>query len=111
MSVPVLNAMRGCARNRQLAWPFNLRRLYRSERGVYGYKPARNNDSGLKVSREEAPVQVDHGLERLVTAYREHGHKAAKIDPLSQGVIEMIPEIQVLTEALQGHDLFCTKGK
>ncbi|XP_043570084.1 probable 2-oxoglutarate dehydrogenase E1 component DHKTD1, mitochondrial isoform X1 [Chiloscyllium plagiosum] len=110
MSVPALNAMRGCVRNRQLAWLFNLRRLYRSERGVYGYKPARNNDSGLKVSRQEAPVQVDHGLERLVTAYREHGHKAAKIDPLSQGVIEMIPEIQVLTEALQGHDLFCTKG-
>ncbi|XP_048465966.1 2-oxoadipate dehydrogenase complex component E1-like [Rhincodon typus] len=112
MSVSMLNAVCGCVRRpgKQVAWLFSLRRLYRSERAVYGYKPARNDDSGLKLTREEAPVQVDHGLARLVTAYREHGHKAAKIDPLSQGVIEMIPEIQVLTEALQGHDLFCTKG-
>uniref|UniRef100_UPI00398F6A1A 2-oxoadipate dehydrogenase complex component E1 n=1 Tax=Pristiophorus japonicus TaxID=55135 RepID=UPI00398F6A1A len=86
-----------------------LRRLYRSERGVYGYKPHRN-DRNVKCTAEAVPTPVDHGLARLVTAYREHGHKVAKINPLRQDVQEMIPEIQALTEALQGHDLFHTKG-
>ncbi|PIO32073.1 hypothetical protein AB205_0139240 [Aquarana catesbeiana] len=47
---------------------------------------------------------VDHGLARLVTAYREHGHKAAKINPLfvGQAVMDMVPEIQVITEGLHG---------
>ncbi|KAG8142576.1 putative Dehydrogenase E1 and transketolase domain containing 1 protein, partial [Naja naja] len=47
---------------------------------------------------------ADHGLARLVAAYHEHGHKAAKINPLlaGQGVMEAVPEIQVLAETLQG---------
>ncbi|KAG8535580.1 hypothetical protein GDO81_028216, partial [Engystomops pustulosus] len=47
---------------------------------------------------------ADHGLARLLTAYREHGHKAAKINPLftGQAVMDMVPEIQALTEALHG---------
>ncbi|KAG8440021.1 hypothetical protein GDO86_005987 [Hymenochirus boettgeri] len=49
-------------------------------------------------------MTVDHGLARLVTAYREHGHKAAKINPLftGQAVMDMVPEIQVLSEILHG---------
>uniref|UniRef100_A0A8C8RQL1 2-oxoadipate dehydrogenase complex component E1 n=1 Tax=Pelusios castaneus TaxID=367368 RepID=A0A8C8RQL1_9SAUR len=55
-------------------------------------------------------AQVDHGLARLVTAYWEHGHKAAKINPLlaGQAVMDMVPEIRVLTEVLQGP--FSTTG-
>lgn len=49
-------------------------------------------------------VLADHGLARLVTAYAEHGHKAAKINPLFAGraVMNMVPEIQQLAEVLQG---------
>ncbi|KAF2975968.1 hypothetical protein EK904_012696 [Melospiza melodia maxima] len=47
---------------------------------------------------------VDHALARLITAYAEHGHKAAKINPLfaGQAVMNMVPEIQELAEVLQG---------
>ncbi|EHH18884.1 Putative 2-oxoglutarate dehydrogenase E1 component DHKTD1, mitochondrial [Macaca mulatta] len=47
---------------------------------------------------------VDHGLARLVTVYREHGHKAAKINPLftGQALLENVPEIQALVQTLQG---------
>lgn len=47
---------------------------------------------------------VDHALARLITAYSEHGHKAAKINPLcaGQAVMNMVPEIRELTEVLQG---------
>ncbi|XP_053261092.1 2-oxoadipate dehydrogenase complex component E1 isoform X3 [Podarcis raffonei] len=83
------------------------RRWYRSERGVYGYKPSRKAESGAADGaepRDSRSRAVDHGLARLVTAYYEHGHKAAKINPLftGQAVMDMVPEIQVLTEVLQG---------
>lgn len=54
---------------------------------------------------------VDHALARLVTAYAEHGHKAAKINPLfaGQAVMNTVPEIQELAEVLQGP--FITTGK
>ncbi|KAG7249801.1 hypothetical protein CRUP_030814, partial [Coryphaenoides rupestris] len=46
----------------------------------------------------------DHGLARLVEAYRAHGHKAAKINPLlpQQPVVDHVPEIDLVTGALQG---------
>lgn len=49
-------------------------------------------------------ILVDHALARLITAYAEHGHKAAKINPLfaGQAVMNMVPEIQELAEVLQG---------
>ncbi|XP_062928837.1 2-oxoadipate dehydrogenase complex component E1 [Mobula hypostoma] len=89
--------------------PFaGLSRGYRTPRGVYGYRP-QSEETVNTLPREEPPLRVDHGLLRLVTAYREHGHKAAKINPLGQDVQEIIPEIQILTESLQGHDLIYTK--
>ncbi|MBN3302804.1 DHTK1 dehydrogenase, partial [Amia calva] len=47
---------------------------------------------------------VDHGLARLVEAYRTYGHKAAKINPLftGQSVMDMVPEVSLLTEVLHG---------
>ncbi|XP_078275593.1 2-oxoadipate dehydrogenase complex component E1 [Rhinoraja longicauda] len=103
-------SMPGSALNGLLKWSGRgvyLSRLYHSERGVYGYKP-RGNECANKPPRQAIPAQVDHGLIRLVTAYREHGHKAAQINPLSQGEQTIIPEIQVLTELLQGNDRMCT---
>uniref|UniRef100_A0AAY4BQV2 2-oxoadipate dehydrogenase complex component E1 n=1 Tax=Denticeps clupeoides TaxID=299321 RepID=A0AAY4BQV2_9TELE len=54
-----------------------LAALYHTERGVYGYRP-RQGDPTARGALEEP----DHGLARLVEAYRAHGHKAARINPL-----------------------------
>ncbi|XP_063164221.1 2-oxoadipate dehydrogenase complex component E1 [Candoia aspera] len=82
------------------------RRGYHTERGVYGYKPSRKAEERGDGAERAAPSRraADHGLVRLVTAYHEHGHKAAKINPLftGQAVMDAVPEIQVLTETLQG---------
>uniref|UniRef100_A0A8C5IEI7 Dehydrogenase E1 and transketolase domain containing 1 n=1 Tax=Junco hyemalis TaxID=40217 RepID=A0A8C5IEI7_JUNHY len=79
------------------------RRWYRTERGVYGYKP-RKAAGGRAEEQRGAGRAVDHALARLITAYAEHGHKAAKINPLfaGQAVMNMVPEIQELAEVLQG---------
>ncbi|KAK3525691.1 hypothetical protein QTP70_005847 [Hemibagrus guttatus] len=49
-------------------------------------------------------VACNHGLARLVEAYRTHGHKAAKINPLmaSAPVMDKVPEISILTGSLPG---------
>nr|XP_056703211.1 2-oxoadipate dehydrogenase complex component E1 [Euleptes europaea] len=83
------------------------RRGYRTERGVYGYRPSRRAESGAGGGaelREAGRKAADHGLARLLAAYCQHGHKAAKINPLfaDQAVLDVVPEIQALTEALQG---------
>ncbi|XP_055970675.1 LOW QUALITY PROTEIN: 2-oxoadipate dehydrogenase complex component E1 [Sorex fumeus] len=97
-SVTVTAARRGLGR----APPLLLRRGYQTERGVYGYRPrkpeSREPRSGL------ARPPVDHGLARLVTVYCEHGHKAAKINPLfaGQALQETVPEIHSLVQTLQG---------
>ncbi|XP_043944247.1 probable 2-oxoglutarate dehydrogenase E1 component DHKTD1, mitochondrial [Protopterus annectens] len=101
-TVLCLNAMAAVARsNSSLGYIF--RRCYRSEKGVYGYKPGTLNKLE-KVEAISATQQVDHGLIRLVTAYREHGHKLAKINPLCSGeeVRDVVPEIQSITEVLHG---------
>ncbi|XP_059843281.1 2-oxoadipate dehydrogenase complex component E1 [Hypanus sabinus] len=107
MSGSALNVMLKLTSLRLRPFP-GLSRGYRAPRGVYGYRPQREETVNT-LPREEPPLRVDHGLLRLVTAYREHGHKAAQINPLGQDVQEVIPEIQILTESLQGHDLIYTK--
>lgn len=46
----------------------------------------------------------DHALARLVQAYRAHGHKAAKINPLlpQKPVADSVPEIDMLTGTIRG---------
>lgn len=92
-----------CARGAGL-WRPALHRFYRTERGVYGYRPKKSEAAGSRVKEAAGSSAVDHGLARLLTAYREHGHKAAKINPLftGQAVMDMVPEIQVVTEILHG---------
>ncbi|XP_048356968.1 2-oxoadipate dehydrogenase complex component E1 isoform X1 [Sphaerodactylus townsendi] len=84
-------------------------RRYHTERGVYGYRPSRRAESGAELQGAGRRA-ADHGLARLLAAYWQHGHKAAKINPLfaSQAVLDVVPEIQALTETLQGP--FDTKG-
>ncbi|XP_068132226.1 2-oxoadipate dehydrogenase complex component E1 isoform X1 [Hyperolius riggenbachi] len=98
----------------RVLWRPVLHRCYRTERGVYGYRPKKSDVHGsqlrLQPCETAAGGTVDHGLARLVTAYRQHGHKAAKINPLfaDQVLKNMVPEIQILTEGLQGP--FSTSG-
>lgn len=53
----------------------------------------------------------DHGLARLVEAYRAHGHKAAKINPLlpQKPVADSVPEINMLSGTIRGQ--LNTSGK
>ncbi|XP_034445220.1 probable 2-oxoglutarate dehydrogenase E1 component DHKTD1, mitochondrial [Hippoglossus hippoglossus] len=73
-----------------------LRRHYHTERGVYGYRP-KHTEHEL----HGAALNQDHGVARLVEAYRAHGHKAAKINPLLP-VSESVPEINMLRGSMTG---------
>lgn len=77
---------------------------YHTERGVYGYRP-KQTDRDLKLYTDStAALNQDHGLARLVEAYRVHGHKAAKINPLlpETPVMDNIPEISTLAGTIKG---------
>uniref|UniRef100_A0A673C7L9 2-oxoadipate dehydrogenase complex component E1 n=1 Tax=Sphaeramia orbicularis TaxID=375764 RepID=A0A673C7L9_9TELE len=82
--------------------------FYHTERGVYGYRPKKaNRDQKFQLALNPAwcfAVCSDHGLARLVEAYRAHGHKAAKINPLLplKPVADTVPEISMLTDTLRG---------
>lgn len=78
--------------------------FYHTEKGVYGYKP-RGADTNVNLKSEHvSSLNQDHGLARLVEAYRAHGHKAAKINPLfpEKAVMDAVPEISILNGTLQG---------
>lgn len=94
----VTAARRGFCR----APPLLLRRGYQTEKGVYGYRPRKPESQEPRGGLARPPV--DHGLARLVTVYCEHGHKAAKINPLfsGQALQEDVPEIQALLSTVQG---------
>uniref|UniRef100_A0A3B3DGG8 2-oxoadipate dehydrogenase complex component E1 n=1 Tax=Oryzias melastigma TaxID=30732 RepID=A0A3B3DGG8_ORYME len=70
---------------------------YHTERGVYGYRPKQTGE-------DLQPLRENHGLARLVEAYRAHGHKAAKINPLlpDKPVADGVPEINMLTDSVTG---------
>uniref|UniRef100_A0A672NNA8 2-oxoadipate dehydrogenase complex component E1 n=1 Tax=Sinocyclocheilus grahami TaxID=75366 RepID=A0A672NNA8_SINGR len=76
--------------------PF-LASLYHTQRGVYGFRPREipEKDAGLP---QISALNQDHGLARLVEAYRAHGHKVAQINPLlpHTPVLDSVPEIGLL---------------
>ncbi|XP_016322301.1 probable 2-oxoglutarate dehydrogenase E1 component DHKTD1, mitochondrial [Sinocyclocheilus anshuiensis] len=82
--------------------PF-LARLYHTQRGVYGFRPREipEKDAGLP---QISALNQDHGLARLVEAYRAHGHKVAQINPLlpQTPVLDSVPEIGLLNGAVHG---------
>ncbi|XP_059191945.1 2-oxoadipate dehydrogenase complex component E1 [Centropristis striata] len=77
---------------------------YHTEKGVYGYRPKQPESPHKLQSDRIAALNQDHSLARLVEAYRAHGHKAAKINPLlpQQPVMDSIPEINMLTSTITG---------
>lgn len=68
-------------------------------------------ESALVCLGEALFLCTDHGLERLVQAYRAHGHKAAKINPLlpEKPVADSVPEITSLGSIVKGR--LNTSGK
>ncbi|XP_045544441.1 probable 2-oxoglutarate dehydrogenase E1 component DHKTD1, mitochondrial isoform X1 [Salmo salar] len=81
--------------------------LYHTRKGVYGHRPKQSlGDNKLHSDPVSyiAALNRDHGLARLVEAYRAHGHKAAKINPLlpDDPVEDSVPEINMLTGTVQG---------
>ncbi|XP_061576991.1 2-oxoadipate dehydrogenase complex component E1 [Cololabis saira] len=83
---------------------------YHTERGVYGYRP-KQTGPGHQLQRDRiSALNQDHGLARLVEAYRAHGHKAAKINPLlpQRPVVDSVPEINMLADTMRGN--FNTSG-
>ncbi|XP_072768008.1 2-oxoadipate dehydrogenase complex component E1 [Nerophis lumbriciformis] len=81
-----------------------FRRGYHTERGVYGFRPKKTEKEDKLLSDRITTLNQDHGLARLVEAYRAHGHKAAKINPLlpQKPVVDSVPEISMLTSSLRG---------
>uniref|UniRef100_A0A8C5AZ08 2-oxoadipate dehydrogenase complex component E1 n=1 Tax=Gadus morhua TaxID=8049 RepID=A0A8C5AZ08_GADMO len=77
---------------------------YHTDKGVYGYRPRRLAQDAELERGPGSALNQDHGVARLVEAYRAHGHKAAKINPLlpQQPVLDNVPEIELLTRTLQG---------
>ncbi|KAM7002631.1 2-oxoadipate dehydrogenase complex component E1 [Tautogolabrus adspersus] len=77
---------------------------YHTEKGVHGYRPKQTESQHKFQSECIAALNQDHGLARLVEAYRTHGHKAAKINPLlpQKPVADSVPEIDMLTGTIRG---------
>uniref|UniRef100_A0A672I6P0 2-oxoadipate dehydrogenase complex component E1 n=1 Tax=Salarias fasciatus TaxID=181472 RepID=A0A672I6P0_SALFA len=77
---------------------------YHTERGVYGYRPRSADRDQTEQSERIRALNQDHGLARLVEAYRAHGHKAAKINPLlpQTPVVDSVPEITSLDGSITG---------
>ncbi|XP_056243902.1 2-oxoadipate dehydrogenase complex component E1 [Seriola aureovittata] len=77
---------------------------YHTEKGVYGYRPKQTDRDHKLQSDRIAALNQDHGLARLVEAYRAHGHKAAKINPLlpQEPVADSVPEISMLIGTMGG---------
>ncbi|XP_070576884.1 2-oxoadipate dehydrogenase complex component E1-like [Ptychodera flava] len=75
-----------CRKHGQLSVTYGGRRSYHSKHGVYGYQP-RLPKVDFKVSDSVIANRASNAnLLRLVTAYRENGHKTSKLDPL--GLLE-----------------------
>ncbi|KAM8861195.1 2-oxoadipate dehydrogenase complex component E1 [Synchiropus picturatus] len=77
---------------------------YHTEKGVYGYQPKRSRRLLTSEGDRISALNQDHSLARLVEAYRAHGHKAAKINPLlpDKPVVDSVPEINMLTGTVTG---------
>ncbi|XP_012280360.1 probable 2-oxoglutarate dehydrogenase E1 component DHKTD1 homolog, mitochondrial [Orussus abietinus] len=70
-------------------------RCYHSQNGTYGYRPKPRKY--FQVAKENLEARAKHSnFYRLVTAYREHAHKRATVNPVSTDkpdfLTELLPE-------------------
>lgn len=86
-----------------------VKRYYHSQNGVYGYrsKPA----VPYEVPREAIESRIAHSnFYRLVSAYREHAHKKANINPISIKEPRRVPELDFRRYGLEENDVFNFSG-
>ncbi|XP_012538117.1 probable 2-oxoglutarate dehydrogenase E1 component DHKTD1 homolog, mitochondrial isoform X3 [Monomorium pharaonis] len=84
-------------------------KLYHSENGVYGYKPSQRKHFEVpKQYLDERSRQSN--FYRLVSAYRAHGHKQAKLNPVSTSKLELLSELQPKNFGLNLMDKVCFRG-
>ncbi|XP_054014443.1 probable 2-oxoglutarate dehydrogenase E1 component DHKTD1 homolog, mitochondrial [Hylaeus anthracinus] len=84
-------------------------RSYHSENGVYGYKP--RIQRRFEVSTKYLETRSENSnFYRLVTAYREHGHKQANIDPISPKAPILLPELSPENFGLRLNDKVSFQG-
>lgn len=101
-----VSLLRGCAGRLRPAVgrPGPACRHYHTRRGVFGFRPKPVHRDPESHRERIAALNQDHSLARLVEAYRAHGHKAAKINPLLplQPVVDSVPEINTLAGTITG---------
>lgn len=92
----------------------SLKRLYNSGTGVYGHRPKER--SHFQVSKEKLESRArNSNFFRLLTAFREHAHKEANIDPVSFTKRESLLELNPtryglnLTDRVSFENLFHTE--
>ncbi|XP_019627441.1 PREDICTED: probable 2-oxoglutarate dehydrogenase E1 component DHKTD1, mitochondrial [Branchiostoma belcheri] len=79
-------------------------REYHAKHGVFGYRP-KKAPKEEKVSNKAFQNRIHNAnLLRLVSAYRDHGHKRARIDPLGLNAIEEIPSLNPELYGFSGQD-------
>lgn len=76
------------------------RALYHTEQGVFGCgQTGRSRRAHYDLEPAIAEKRAAHpNLHRLITAYREHGHRQADLDPLSLGTLHtstFVPELKL----------------
>ncbi|CAH1791072.1 unnamed protein product [Owenia fusiformis] len=74
-------------------------RCYHTKEGVFGYKPSKPKEYVLDAAISNNRINHSN-LVRLVTAYREHGHKKANIDPLGLAKPMLVPELDLASYGL-----------
>lgn len=81
-----------------------ISRNYHSKKGVYGYRPFTKEEC-FKVSQEAVDNRMkESNLYRMITAYREHGHKVAFTDPLATVQTDPMPELDPSRYGLSNSD-------
>ncbi|XP_076662431.1 putative 2-oxoadipate dehydrogenase complex component E1 homolog [Halictus rubicundus] len=82
---------------------------YHSERGVYGYRPRVSPQ--FQVPKEYLETRSKNSnFYRLVTAYREFGHKQANVDPVSAKKPTPLAELNPERFGLRLTDKVCFEG-
>ncbi|XP_072390539.1 probable 2-oxoadipate dehydrogenase complex component E1 homolog isoform X1 [Diabrotica undecimpunctata] len=89
-------------------FPTNLRRPYHSE-NVFGFK--RKTKTCYEVPEEVNDIRLKQSnFFRLVSAYRQHGHKYSRINPVALEIPEKSPEIELNRYGLNLDDIVHFKG-
>uniref|UniRef100_A0A1B6CHB3 Uncharacterized protein n=1 Tax=Clastoptera arizonana TaxID=38151 RepID=A0A1B6CHB3_9HEMI len=83
--------------------------LYHSKTGVFGFRPKEGYK--YEVSEQELAARIQEiRFYQFVTAYREHGHKIANINPVDFNEKMEVPELLPERYGLKNEDIFKFKG-